>query len=151
MASRKSEARRWRDPDPEHRRGYLRHPVEMPLAVEAKRWDASATVQDLGHGGIRFLAAGEVTPGTWLTLTFTSLEGQPQVRARTVWCRPVAGGFEVGAAFPAESDRMRARMMEQVLAIEAYRQRVAREEGRELSPEEAAREWVERHADRFPG
>ncbi len=133
------------------RRGFLRHPVEIPLAVEARGWGGATTARDLGHGGIRFLAVGTVEPGTWLTLSFTSLEGAPQVHARVVWCQEAeGGGYEVGAAFPAEADRMRARMMEQIVAIERYRQRVREEEGRGLTPEEAAREWVARHANRFP-
>jgi len=133
------------------RRGFIRHPVEIPLAVDANRWEAMTTAQDLGHGGIRFLAAGTVEPGTWLTLSFSSLEGAPQVHARVIWCRQVEGdGYEVGAAFPAEADRMRARMMEQIVAIERYRERVSEEEGRALAPEEAAREWVGRHAGKFP-
>ncbi len=139
------------DQGPRRRRGYIRHPVEIPLAVNAHAWEQPATAHDLGHGGIRFLAAGMVEPGTWLTLSFSSLDGAPQVHARVIWCQAVEGdGYEVGAAFPAEADRMRARMMEQVVAIERYRERVEREEGRVLAPEEAAREWVNRNAGKFP-
>ena len=133
------------------RRGFIRHPVEIPLAIDARGWAEMTTAHDLGHGGIRFLTAGTVKPGTWLTLSFSSLEGEPQVHARVVWCREMEGkGYEVGAAFPAEADRMRARMMEQIVAIERYRERVSEEEGRTLAPEEAAREWVGRHANHFP-
>jgi len=44
------------------RRGFLRHPVEIPLAVEARGWGGATTARDLGHGGIRFLAVGTVEP-----------------------------------------------------------------------------------------
>jgi len=146
-----SKGRREDDHGQRRRRGFIRHPVEIPLAVEARGWGGAAIAHDLGHGGIRFLAAGTVAPGTWLTLSFSSLEGAPQVHARVVWCRPVeAGSYEVGAAFPAEADRMRARMMEQIVAIERYRERVQAEEGRTLDSEEAAREWVVQNAGKFP-
>jgi hypothetical protein len=43
-----------------------------------------------------------------------------------------------------------ARMVEQVCHIEDYRQSVSRIEGRQLSAEEAATEWIDRYARDFP-
>ena len=43
-----------------------------------------------------------------------------------------------------------ARMVEQVCHIEQYKQDIAAKEGRILSGEEAAREWIERYAASFP-
>lgn len=40
----------------------------------------------------------------------------------------------------------RLRMQQQVSLIDAYRRRVIREEGRNLSRNQAALEWIERHA-----
>ena len=47
-------------------------------------------------------------------------------------------------------DAFLARMVEQVCHIEDYRKSVHRIEGRELSPEEAAMEWIEKYASQFP-
>ncbi|MCZ7563309.1 MAG: hypothetical protein M5U08_05410 [Burkholderiales bacterium] len=41
-------------------------------------------------------------------------------------------------------------MVEQVCHIEEYRRAVARDEGRTLSTEEAAAEWIAEYAARFP-
>ena len=41
-------------------------------------------------------------------------------------------------------------MIEQICHIEHYRKEVARVEGRELSTQEAASEWISRYASDFP-
>ena len=48
-------------------------------------------------------------------------------------------------------DVFRARMVAQVCYIEDYRRSIARAEGRELSSEEAAGEWIAKYASKFPG
>ena len=47
-------------------------------------------------------------------------------------------------------DAFSARMVEQVCHIDDYRKSVRRLEGRELDAEEAAAEWISRHAAEFP-
>jgi hypothetical protein len=41
-------------------------------------------------------------------------------------------------------------MVEQVCHIESYKQQILKSEGRKLSPEEAAVEWVSKFAANFP-
>lgn len=50
---------------------------------------------------------------------------------------------------PGTPDAFRERMRSQCEEIERYRRAVLRDEGRELSPDEAAREWIERYAGSF--
>ena len=47
-------------------------------------------------------------------------------------------------------DAFLARMVEQICHIEDYRQSVCRVEGRRLSAEEAAVEWIAQYAAQFP-
>ena len=58
--------------------------------------------------------------------------------------------FELGVEFLNADDAFRARMVEQVCYIENYKLTVFREEGRRLSLEEAAREWISKFASDFP-
>lgn len=46
-------------------------------------------------------------------------------------------------------DAFRARMESQCYQIEMYRQRVLRDTGRDMTPDEAALEWIERYAATF--
>ena len=48
-----------------------------------------------------------------------------------------------------KSEAFRARMEAQCEEIQRYRLKVNREEGRELTLEQAAREWVKTYADAF--
>lgn len=43
----------------------------------------------------------------------------------------------------------KARMLAQISRIDEYRRQIARSEGRELSRDEAAREWIHRFAEEF--
>ena len=72
------------------------------------------------------------------------------VDGSVAWCRLAGRGYEVGVAFDHQQDRFAVRMVEQLCYIEDYRGQVERAEGRTLSSEQAAAEWVERFADQFP-
>lgn len=52
---------------------------------------------------------------------------------------------------PARDDAFLARMQAQCEQIEAYRLDVLRRERRELSLDQAAREWIARYAESFSG
>jgi hypothetical protein len=59
-------------------------------------------------------------------------------------------GFDLGVAFLNAEDAYRARMVEQICHIESFRRKLISNEGRTLTPEAAAREWIARYADSFP-
>jgi hypothetical protein len=59
-------------------------------------------------------------------------------------------GYELGVTFLDAEDAFRARMVEQLCHIEDYRRSVMRTQGRELSLDEAATEWIEKFAEDFP-
>lgn len=70
--------------------------------------------------------------------------------AKVVWCKENETGAEMGVEFINPDDAYKARMVEQVCHIEDYRQKVLSMEGRELTPEEAAAEWISNFAANFP-
>ena len=55
----------------------------------------------------------------------------------------------IGIEFAAEAEAFRARMVEQICHIERYH-RQQQAEGREVSEEQAAIEWIDRYAATFP-
>ena len=73
-----------------------------------------------------------------------------ETEVRVVWCRALAGGAELGVEFLNRDDAFRARMVEQLCYIENYQKAVKRIEGRVLSMEEAASEWIGKYAPQFP-
>lgn len=132
------------------RRKYIRHPVDVPLEVEHVPEDQGSQVADVSFGGLSFHCAQSHRPGTELLLRIPYLEPPFETRARVAWRRRENDGYRIGVRFLAADDAFRTRMVEQVCAIESYRKEVYRREGRNLSTAEAAQEWIERNAARFP-
>jgi len=134
------------------KRRYMRHPRNLPLVFrtiprEFVQAPESSQGQDLG--GLRFEALCPVPPGAVLELTI-SVCGETQTFRGTVhWSRPLGRHFEVGLCFTDPDDAFRARMVEQVCHIEAYRQRRSRRGGRSIGVEQAARTWIRRYAMAF--
>lgn len=67
-------------------------------------------------------------------------------------CEPLAGGigFQIGVRFDCPETAFAVRMIEQICYIEQYRQQVNLTEGRVLSSDTAALEWISQHAANFP-
>jgi len=136
-------------------RQFIRHPVDVPIEIRAGNGEAGPVhTHDISLGGLAVHSAVAVEPGSLSEVRISYVQPAFEARARVAWCRPRrggGGGHEVGVSFLDAADVFLARMVEQVCYIEDYRKSVAREEGRELSSEEAACEWIEKYAAKFPG
>jgi hypothetical protein len=135
-------------------RQFIRHPVDVPIEIRTDRGVPGAEVHthDVSLGGLAVYSSEPVEPGALLEVCIPYVEPAFQARARVAWCRPhLDGGHELGVSFLDAQDAFLARMVEQLCYIEDYRKSVARLEGRQLSPEDAAHEWIEKFAAKFPG
>jgi len=133
-------------------RRYIRHPANIPIQVgrQAGGEERPPTAYDISHGGLAFRADRCFGSGEIISLSLPTVEPPFELEARVAWCRPVNGDFQVGVEFLGASDAFRARMVEQVCHIEEYQRKVEKEEGRKLSGDEAAQEWIAKFGDRFP-
>ncbi len=131
----------------------MRHPADVPIVVSRadRQSFAKRQASNVSHGGLAFGADAELVPGTTVVLEIPVVRPPFVTRAQVVWCSPGTDGYDMGVEFLDADDAFRARMVEQVCHIETYRNEVYRREGRALSAEEAAMEWIERHAAEFPG
>ncbi len=68
-----------------------------------------------------------------------------------MWCHRQGRSHIVGVAFDSPTDDFDVRMVEQICHIHAYRDHVWQHEQRALTTEQAAQEWIARHASEFPG
>jgi hypothetical protein len=92
-----------------------------------------------------------VAPGAHVHICIPYVQPAFEADARVAWCEPSEiDGYELGVTFLDAEVAFLARMVEQVCHIEDYRQSVGRIEGRQLTAEEAATEWIERYAGEFP-
>lgn len=134
-------------------RQFIRHLIDVPVAVGFGVSEPAAGyhTHDIGEGGLAFRSVEAVAPGREVVIGIDFVQPPFQARGRVVWCRPHPDeGYELGVRFDDAEEAFRARMVAQLCAIEDYRCEVLRTEGRELSVDQAAAEWIERHAADFP-
>lgn len=133
------------------RREYIRHTVGVPLEIRALQGaELHAETSNVSFGGLAFIAELCPEAGEIIELRIPSVDPPFEARARVTWCRREGDGFLVGVEFLDSSDAFQARMVQQVCSIERFREEVAQEEGRILTPQDAASEWISRYAGRFP-
>jgi PilZ domain len=133
-------------------RRFIRHTADVPIEVRSVG-DGEAVVQqgmNVSEGGLAFLSDTCPRVDDVIELRIPEVDPPFEAHARVIWCRPEEGKFLVGVQFLDASDAFRARMVEQVCTIEKYRRDVHEQEGRELTAQEAAAEWITRFAGRFP-
>ncbi len=137
-------------------RKYIRHPSDVPIQV-ASEWTeynideaADDTLSNVGLGGLSFMSRSPLEIGQRVRVCIPILDQENYIVGNVVWCEKSAKGFEIGLKFESSEDVFRLRMVEQICHIEHYRKEVARNEGRELTTQQAASEWISRFASDFP-
>ncbi|HEX2094119.1 MAG TPA: PilZ domain-containing protein [Longimicrobiaceae bacterium] len=133
-------------------REFLRHTVHVPLEIDRVA-DTTPTVEqgvNVSFGGLAFLSSACPAIGEILRLRIPTVEPPFEAQARVAWCRPEAEKFLVGVQFLDSTDAFQSRMVQQVCSIENYRREVQQTEGRDLTTQEAATEWIAKYAGRFP-
>lgn len=134
------------------RREFIRHTVHVPLEVERLANEAPAVEQgvNVSFGGLAFLASSCPQQGEILQLRIPTVDPPFEARAQVAWCTPEADRFLVGVKFLDSRAAFQSRMVQQICSIENYRHEVKQREGRDLTTQEAAAEWISRYAGRFP-
>jgi hypothetical protein len=130
-----------------------RKPVEILIEVKARGQsihDTHNTV-NLSTGGLSFRCGRKFAPGDMVEIRVPFVRPPFEVEARVAWCAARENSYEIGVEFLNHDDAFMAHMVEQVCLIEKYKQDILRTEGRILSPEDAATEWISKYAARFPG
>lgn len=133
-------------------REFLRHTAGVPIAVRAVagRAPLSTEAVNVSVGGLAFVSDEALEPGTVIELRIDEVDPPFEAHAQVMWILPEGERFCVGVKFLDAADAFRVRMVEQVCSIERYRREVREAEGRELTREDAATEWIGRFAGRFP-
>jgi len=134
-------------------RNFIRHPSTIPIDfnLEELVTEGGEHLKNVSFGGLSFNSKHELATGAIISLKIPLLQPVFEAAGRVSWCHPENDQFEIGIEFLDKDDMFRARMVEQVCHIEQYRQDVLKREGRKLSGEEAAMEWIQKYAPEFPG
>jgi hypothetical protein len=133
-------------------RSFIRHPASIPIDFQLEELvtHGSDYLKNISHGGLAFHSKVPLKPGTIIRVKIPLVKPVFQAIGKVTWCKPEDGNYEIGIAFLDENDVFRARMVEQICHIEQYKQEIWEKEGRRLSAEEAAAEWIAQYANDFP-
>lgn len=134
------------------RREFLRHTINVPLEVDRVGGKAPVSEEsvNVSFGGLAFLSDACPPIGELLRLRIPTVDPPFEGQARVAWCRPESEKYLVGVQFMDSTVAFQSRMVQQVCSIENYRQEVEAEEGRSLTTQEAAAEWIGKFGGRFP-
>ena len=131
----------------------IRHPSDIPIefSVDELALEERDEMNDVSFGGLSFRSHSHIKTGTAITIKIPFVDPPFETTAKVRWCRKREGGdYDIGIAFSDREEAFRARMVEQICHIEHYKREVLEKEGRKLSGEEAAMEWISRYAATFP-
>lgn len=130
----------------------MRHPSKIPIEVTSDPDSPldSSELRNVSHGGLCYRASERLPLGKTVRIRVPLIADDFETTARVAWCKDNGGAYLIGVEFMHEDDAYRARMVEQLCHIEEYRREVLDREGRRLSPQEAAMEWIEKYAEHFP-
>ena len=123
-------------------------PLLLSLDCDAEPMPHHLT--NVSEGGIAFHSERAIRSGSEIAINFAqNIIGSP-INARVVWCQHSNQGYLIGVEFTDQDSAFRTRMVQQICHIERYRRKIASDEGRHLSSEEAAMEWISHYAADFP-
>jgi hypothetical protein len=140
-------------------RAYIRHPIDVPIelseplasgdkAIEAEYHRLRAT--NISSGGVSIMSDRSLPTNSIIQISIPLVRPVFRTYAQVVWCKKLDSAYELGLQFMHYQDEFAARMVEQVCHIEHYKKQVLHEEGRRLTTEAAAQEWIGKYAHQFP-
>jgi len=134
----------------DERRTFIRHPVGVPIQIFPQQLQAGDDVPmcDIGEGGIAFRTNVFFENGARLKVRIPHVHPPFEAIGVVCWHRSLDDQIEVGLMFLGEDTAFRVRMVEQICQIGQYRKQM-RAEGRMLSFQKAAGEWIEKYAADF--
>lgn len=134
-------------------RRHVRHvtgiPIEITIDFDRSYRAEDESVTNVSLGGLSFIASDRLDVGESIQVKIPVLNEEHSLDGLVVWCNKTAKGYEVGLEFNDPEEVERLRMIEQISQIESFRQDLEKREGRKLSSEQAAREWVSKYAGEF--
>ena len=133
-------------------REFIRHPSDIPVelwCILSKSNTHKESLSNVSLAGLAFKSSVSWETGTIIGIRIPLIHPIFETSSRVVWCHKKTSYFEVGVELMDTHDAFKLRMVEQVCQIETYRKKL-KKQGRNLSIEEAATEWISRYAALFP-
>lgn len=142
------------------RRKFIRHPLNFPLeyrvihgkgeAKTSSRAIRSRTI-NISKGGLLFFAKKPVKESALVNIKMPFQDKIFSVNAKVVHCAKSLDSklYNIGVSFYRFTDAFKTKLVEQLYLISEYRDLRSIQLGREMSLEEASKEWIKRYSERF--
>ena len=139
----------------EERRKFFRHPFSYPLKVsvqhhEQGRKEHKFNAENIGGGGLQFRSSHCFPEEMELEIDLMVEHHRFTIDGRVIRCEELGDGrYIIAVLFEDEHERLKARLAEQAVRIELFKERL---EGRYHVTLElgcVAREWIKRYSKAF--
>ena len=131
-------------------RSYIRHPTDIPIEISFdQQTSEQKSIRNVSRGGLCFLYPSALPIGSLVSARISLTTPPFEANCRVTWCQVDGQAWQVGVEFLSQDDLYKLRMVEQICHIEQYRRDIRENQGRTLSSQEAAIEWIERYAESF--
>jgi len=144
----------------EEHRHFIRHPVCFPLSYrmvppaksdQPPSGEGKATTINISVGGLMFSATHPADIGSKVAIKIPFQDRVFNVKGNVVHCEKSIETkfYNVGINFYRITDAFKVKLIEQIYLISEFRDLWSVQQGREVSLEEASREWIKRYSARF--
>ena len=135
------------------RRRFIRHLLVSPLEFKISddnNFEKSETI-NVSEGGLLFMSKQNVPAGTLIDINMPLYDKVFKIKARVVHGDKDENSelYKLGVAFESYHDAFKVKLIEQIYLIEEYRVLRSLQLGREMTLQEASREWIKRYSKRF--
>lgn len=135
------------------KRKFFRHPIKVPIQLTRVESPTAvnARAEDLSQGGLAFFWPEPIPEGTHLQLSIPVEKQLFKMKARVTHSQKDATTnlFKTGICFEDSVSSFRAKLAEEIIQIRQYREKMSLLRGQPFSEEEAAKAWIDRHAEDF--
>ena len=145
----------------EEKRQFIRHSICFPLAYKvienettspagSGRGKSSESI-NISAGGLLFSAKRPVKAGSEIQIKIPFQDKVFSVQAKAVHCRKDSETklYNIGARFSKLNAAFKVKLIEQLYLISGYRDLRSIQLGKDMSLEDASREWIKRYSARF--
>jgi len=101
-------------------------------------------LNNISRGGLSFNSMVALKVGTVIRLRIPPNRPLFEVLGKVVWCKKMSLQYVIGVEFINADDKARTQIIEMVFRIDGYRRKLLEQEGRGLTHQQAALEWIEK-------
>ena len=137
------------------RRKYIRHPLNYPVKTRIIRPETEekhivSETDNVGAGGVLFSSKYKIPVKSEVEIEMQVEKRRFLLDGSVVRCNQTNDGqYTIAVAFNNSSELLKARMMEQVVRIKAFKDRLERRYNVSLDFAVIAKEWIKRYSRSF--